>query len=121
MNDWSARDIQKWEYVPLGPFLGKNFGTTISPWVVTMEALEPFIVPNMKMKNQILPYLEHQNDYNFDIHLEVKIKGENMQNYQTAATSNFKVSYNFKKFDKKYKIHKKDSFEKGSRKVVEKI
>ena len=46
MNDWSARDIQKWEYVPLGPFLGKNLGTTISPWVVSMEALEPFKVAN---------------------------------------------------------------------------
>ena len=46
MNDWSARDIQKWEYVPLGPFLAKNLGTTISPWVVTMEALQPFIVSN---------------------------------------------------------------------------
>lgn len=48
MNDWSARDIQKWEYVPLGPFLAKNFATTISPWVVTMEALQPFAVDNYK-------------------------------------------------------------------------
>lgn len=47
MNDWSARDIQKFEYVPLGPFGGKNFGTTISPWVVTMDALEPFVTPNV--------------------------------------------------------------------------
>ncbi|KHN71507.1 Fumarylacetoacetase [Toxocara canis] len=48
MNDWSARDIQKWEYVPLGPFLGKSFGTTISPWIVTMDALAPFVTDNMK-------------------------------------------------------------------------
>ena len=47
MNDWSARDIQKFEYVPLGPFGGKNFGTTVSPWVVTMDALEPFVTPNV--------------------------------------------------------------------------
>ena len=94
MNDWSARDIQKWEYVPLGPFLGKNFGTTVSPWVVTMEALEPFIVPNMEMKNPILPYLKHDNNYNFDIHLEVGIKGENMPDYAKVADSNFKVDPN---------------------------
>jgi fumarylacetoacetase len=91
MNDWSARDIQKWEYVPLGPFLGKNFGTTLSPWVVTMEALEPFIVPNMEMKNPILNYLHHDNDYNFDIHLEVAIKGQNMEDHVKVADSNFKV------------------------------
>ena len=71
--------------------LGKNFGTTISPWVVTMEALEQFKVPNMEMKNPILPYLKHEDDYNFDIALEVLIKGENMKDYSQAATSNFKV------------------------------
>ena len=57
VNDWSARDIQKWEYVPLGPFLAKNFGTTISPWVVTMDALEPFRTPARSSDPQPLPYL----------------------------------------------------------------
>ena len=69
-----ARDIQKWEYVPLGPFLAKNFGTTISPWVVTMEALEPFKVPNYPQDPEPFPYLKHADDYNFDITLEVSIK-----------------------------------------------
>merc|ERR1719453_2857254 len=59
MNDWSARDIQKWEYVPLGPFGAKNFGTTISPWIVTLEALEPFKVDNEEQKDPApLPYLK---------------------------------------------------------------
>merc|ERR1712176_1586613 len=90
MNDWSARDIQKWEYVPLGPFMGKNFGTTISPWIVTMDALEQFTVPNMEMKNPILDYLKHDDDYNFDIKLNVSIKGKTMDNYQSVADSSFK-------------------------------
>ncbi|CBY38598.1 unnamed protein product [Oikopleura dioica] len=93
MNDWSARDIQKWEYVPLGPFLGKNFGTTISPWVVTMEAMEQFIVPNMEMKNPILDYLTMNKDYNFDLNLAVSIKGENQSEYNQVGTSNFKYMY----------------------------
>ncbi len=69
-----ARDIQKWEYVPLGPFLAKNFGTTISPWVVTMEALEPFKVSNYPQDPEPFAYLKHDDDYNFDINLEVAIK-----------------------------------------------
>ena len=72
----SARDIQKWEYVPLGPFLGKNFGTTISPWVVPMEALMPHIVPNPKQEPEPLDYLKHADDYSFDIALEVALKRE---------------------------------------------
>jgi len=105
MNDWSARDIQvitlpylseirehnyhiispllypsptqKWEYVPLGPFLAKNFGTTISPWVVPMEALTPFLVPNPDQSNPLpLPYLRHDDPYSFDIHLEVALQCE---------------------------------------------
>ena len=62
MNDWSARDLQKWEYVPLGPFLAKNFGTTISTWVVTMDALEPFLVPNEKqvmITTSIIKHVKH--------------------------------------------------------------
>ena len=105
MNDWSARDIQKWEYVPLGklvvplcilmvlgPFLGKNFGTTIAPWVVTMDALEQFIVPNMELRNPILDYLKHEDNYNFDIALNVAIKSKDMEDYQSVADSNFKVT-----------------------------
>uniref|UniRef100_A0A4W3H550 Fumarylacetoacetase n=1 Tax=Callorhinchus milii TaxID=7868 RepID=A0A4W3H550_CALMI len=69
MNDWSARDIQKWEYIPLGPFLGKSFGTTISPWVVPMEALMPFVVPNTVQDPKPLPYLCHNDPYTFDINL----------------------------------------------------
>lgn len=74
MNDWSARDIQKWEYVPLGPFTAKNFGTTISPWVVPVDALEPFLVDNFPQEPTPFPYLRHQRKFNFDINLEVAIK-----------------------------------------------
>uniref|UniRef100_A0AAY4ECH9 Fumarylacetoacetase n=1 Tax=Denticeps clupeoides TaxID=299321 RepID=A0AAY4ECH9_9TELE len=75
MNDWSARDIQAWEYVPLGPFLGKNFGTTISPWVVPMEALLPFVQPNPVQDPKPLPYLSHDDPYTFNINLFVSVKG----------------------------------------------
>lgn len=74
MNDWSARDIQKWEYVPLGPFTAKNLGTTIAPWVVPVAALEPFLVKNYPQQPEVLPYLQHQRPFNFDIKLEVYIK-----------------------------------------------
>lgn len=60
----------------MGPFLGKNLGTTISPWVVTMDALKPFVVPNATQDPKPLPYLVHEDPYNFDIHLEVAIKGK---------------------------------------------
>uniref|UniRef100_A0A671KLZ5 Fumarylacetoacetase n=1 Tax=Sinocyclocheilus anshuiensis TaxID=1608454 RepID=A0A671KLZ5_9TELE len=79
MNDWSARDIQAWEYVPLGPFLGKNFGTTISPWVVPMEALMPFVEPNPLQDPVPLPYLCHDEPYTFNINLFVAVKGVNRQ------------------------------------------
>ena len=71
LNDWSARDIQTWEYVPLGPFNAKNFGTTISPWVVTMDALEPFRTTGIKNETQILPYLQEKKESLFDIRLSV--------------------------------------------------
>lgn len=74
MNDWSARDIQKWEYIPLGPFTAKNMGTTISPWVVSVEALEPFLLDNFPQDPQPFPYLRHDQKFNFDINLEVAIK-----------------------------------------------
>lgn len=69
-NDWSARDIQKWEYVPLGPFLGKNFASSISPWIVTMEALQPFKVASPKQDVEVLPYLKGNDKASFDINLE---------------------------------------------------
>lgn len=76
MNDWSARDIQKWEYIPLGPFTSKNLGTTISPWIVTMLALEPFKVANTPQDPKPFPYLYHGDDYNFDIKLQVDLKSK---------------------------------------------
>ncbi|XP_070353285.1 fumarylacetoacetase isoform X1 [Equus asinus] len=93
MNDWSARDIQKWEYVPLGPFLGKSFGTTISPWVVPMDALMPFAVPNLEQDPRPLPYLRHDQPYTFDINLSVALKGEGMSQPATICRSNFKHMY----------------------------
>lgn len=73
-NDWSARDIQQWEYVPLGPFLGKNFASTISPWIVTLDALEPFRVQGPEQEPEVLPYLAFEGAKNFDIILEVCIR-----------------------------------------------
>uniref|UniRef100_A0A673GP38 Fumarylacetoacetase n=1 Tax=Sinocyclocheilus rhinocerous TaxID=307959 RepID=A0A673GP38_9TELE len=95
MNDWSARDIQAWEYVPLGPFLGKNFGTTISPWVVPMEALMPFVEPNPVQDPVPLPYLRHDDPYTFNINLFVAVKGEGMREAVTICKSNFKVRDSF--------------------------
>lgn len=90
--DWSARDIQRWEYVPLGPFLGKNFGTTISPWVVTMEALQPFCVPGPTQDPTPLPYLLTKNtNFNIDLHLEIKTP--KMSTYQEIAHTNYKYMY----------------------------
>ena len=67
-NDWSARDIQAWEYVPLGPFLGKNFASTISPWIVTLDALQSFKVAGPAQDPQPLPYLQQKGNKNYDIH-----------------------------------------------------
>mgnify|MGYP002396080345 CR=1 FL=1 len=75
-NDWSARDIQRWEYVPLGPFLGKNFASSMSPWVVPLEALEPFRVDGPEQQPEPLPYLQTSERRNFDINLEVAIQPE---------------------------------------------
>lgn len=91
-NDLSARDIQKWEYVPLGPFLAKNFGSVISPWVVTLDALEPFRVEGPKQEPEVLSYLKFDGKRNFDINLEVAIKPEN--NEETIVSkSNHKYLY----------------------------
>jgi fumarylacetoacetase len=91
-NDWSARDIQNWEYVPLGPFLGKNFGSTISPWIVTLDALQPFRVKGPDQFPQVLPYLVANGERNFDISLEVLIKPE-QSDETTVSRSNFKYMY----------------------------
>eukprot|EP00118_Oscarella_pearsei_P025052 m.307386 g.307386 ORF g.307386 m.307386 type:complete len:422 (+) comp42223_c0_seq1:44-1309(+) len=93
MNDWSARDIQKWEYVPLGPFLAKNFGTTLSPWVVPMAALEPFKVANPVQEPVPLPYLRHSGPYSFNINLQVGIKGESMSEPSVVSKTNFSSLY----------------------------
>ena len=91
-NDWSARDIQKWEYVPLGPFLAKNFASSISPWVVTLEALEPFKLAGPKQEPEVLPYLTYEGEKNYDIHLEVGITPEEGEE-TTVCQSNFKHMY----------------------------
>lgn len=93
MNDWSARDIQKWEYVPLGPFLAKNMGTSISPWVVSMDALAPFIIDNMVQDPEPLPYLKHADNYNFNINLDVKISADNLPSPVLISQSNYKYMY----------------------------
>jgi fumarylacetoacetase len=76
VNDWSARDIQRWEYVPLGPFLGKSFATSISPWVVPLEALEPFRVPAPPQDPEPLEYLRTSGDWALDIALEIELNGD---------------------------------------------
>merc|ERR1711879_724858 len=94
MNDWSARDIQKWEYVPLGPFGGKNFGTTISPWAVTIEALEPFRAEPIKQEEPpILPYLVDKKWTCFDIGIDVAIKGDTMEKPHVVSTTNARHLY----------------------------
>jgi fumarylacetoacetase len=91
-NDLSARDIQKWEYVPLGPFLSKNFGSVISPWIVTLEALDPFRVEGPKQDPPVLPYLQFEGKRNLDISLEVLLKPEGGEE-NTVCRSNFKFMY----------------------------
>lgn len=91
-NDWSARDVQAWEYVPLGPFLAKNFASTMSPWVVTLDALEPFRVAGYKQDPPVLPYLEYKGRKNIDIQLEVSIQAKGQQPF-TVCTSNYKYMY----------------------------
>lgn len=91
-NDWSARDIQAWEYVPLGPFLGKNFASSISPWVVTLEALEPFRMQGPTQEPEVLPYLKSEKQGNFDINLEVYIQPEG-KSASKVCSSNFKYMY----------------------------
>ncbi|WP_029037473.1 fumarylacetoacetase [Salinimicrobium xinjiangense] len=91
-NDWSARDIQTWEYVPLGPFLAKNFASSISPWIVTLDALEPFRVESPKPEKKLLPYLQTTGKKSFDIKLEVFLQPENGEENKISE-SNFKYMY----------------------------
>ena len=93
LNDWSARDIQQWEYVPLGPFNAKTFGTSISPWIVMMEALEPFRVAGPAQEPTPLPYLQQTNANNFDIDLEVFLKPATAASATKLSRTNFKYMY----------------------------
>ncbi len=91
-NDWSARDIQVWEYVPLGPFLAKNFGSSISPWVVTLDALEPFKVDGPEQQPEPLEYLKYSGKHHYDIQLEVAISPDGIEE-KTICRSNYKYMY----------------------------
>lgn len=91
-NDWSARDIQRWEYVPLGPFLGKNFGSSVSPWIVPLEALKPYRVKGPKQTPAPLEYLGTKGAQNYDIELEVAIRPEKGPE-TVVSRSNFKYLY----------------------------
>ena len=93
MNDWSARDIQAWEYQPLGPFLAKNFCTSISPWVVTLEAVEPFMKPLLPQDPEPPAYLRGKNDFTFDIHLEASLQTSSMGASHVITRTNFQNLY----------------------------
>jgi fumarylacetoacetase len=93
LNDWSARDIQQWEYVPLGPFQAKAFATSISPWVVTREALEPFRRQGPVQDPQPLPYLRQTQPNNFDLELDVSLRTNGMNEAQSICRTNFKYMY----------------------------
>ena len=91
-NDWSARDIQSWEYVPLGPFQGKNFMSSISPWIVTTEALYPYKTKGPEQDVPVLPYLKFEGDESYDIELEIELQPEGGQATRISRT-NFKYLY----------------------------
>ena len=91
-NDWSARDIQTWEYIPLGPFLSKNFASTISAWIVTLDALEPFRTQGYVQEPKVFPYLEYTGNKNIDIKLQVAIQPENSTE-TVICNSNYKYMY----------------------------
>ncbi len=91
-NDWSARDIQKWEYVPLGPFLAKNFASTVSAWIVTLDALQPYKVDGPVQNPEVFDYLKYEGQKNYDIHLDVLITPENGKE-NVVSKSNFKYMY----------------------------
>ncbi len=85
VNDWSARDLQRWEYQPLGPFLGKSFATSISPWVVPLQALEPYLVPAREQDPEPLPYLRTEGNWALDIDLSVELNGETISRTSAAG------------------------------------
>ena len=91
-NDWSARDIQKWEYVPLGPFLAKNFASSMSCWIVTLDALQPFACPTPAQDPSVLSYLKFEGNKSYDIHLEVAIEAPAFPAH-IVSKSNFKYMY----------------------------
>jgi fumarylacetoacetase len=91
-NDWSARDIQKWEYIPLGPFLAKNFASSISAWIVTMDALEEYKIEGPEQNPEVLDYLKYEGNKSYDIKLEVLIQPENGDE-NSICKSNFKYMY----------------------------
>lgn len=91
-NDWSARDIQTWEYVPLGPFLAKNFASSISPWIVTLDALQPYKVAGPEQDPKVLSYLEYKGEKSYDINLQVYIQPEGSEE-NLICESNFKYMY----------------------------
>ena len=93
LNDWSARDIQQWEYVPLGPFQAKAFATSISPWIVTREALEPFCVPGPVQDPVPLPYLQQTQPHNYDLTLDVGLRAASMNEAATICRTNFRYMY----------------------------
>jgi fumarylacetoacetase len=93
LNDWSARDIQQWEYVPLGPFNAKSFATTISPWIVTLDALEPFRVAQPVQEPQPLEYLRHDGAHAFDIALEVRLRPQGVQEATALTRTHFRHMY----------------------------
>ncbi len=93
VNDWSARDIQKWEYQPLGPFNAKNFATHISPWVVTLDALAPFRIAAPEQDPEPLPYLRQSDRGTYDINLEVHVQAEGQEEGLRVCASNFKHLY----------------------------
>ena len=93
VNDWSARDIQTWEYIPLGPFLAKNFATSISPWIITMEALEPFKCKSPKQDPKPFDYLNNKKNCNYDINLEIHLKAENMSESHIISKTNYNYLY----------------------------
>lgn len=93
MNDWSARDVQAWEYQPLGPFLAKNFCTSISPWVVTLDALEAFRKPLSPQDPEPLPYLRAEQDFTYDIQLEARVQTASMDSPHVITRTNFQNLY----------------------------
>ncbi len=93
LNDWSARDIQQWEYVPLGPFQAKAFATSISPWIVTREALEPFRVQGPAQDPAPLPYLQQKQPNNYDLTLDVALRAGSMNEATKICRTNFKYMY----------------------------